>query len=250
MKDDRVRVAPKVHDHDIGLKCLKCGGKLNDTIINFGEYLAPEVCTDANRHGGKADTLLVLGSSLRVITCDALSDIEEHGGNLIIVNKQITPYDAGCAIRIFADCDVVMQMLMKELALPIPPPNINRYFKLDWTKQAKEGIIEFQGTDETYATPFAICVKGIELRDGKDVIATATHSAEWHKPLLLKGVKGPLPAKLALAMKMNPLRNEGECVIDMGTIVADGAKTKKTQCTAQIEFDDSMQVWSLVNVSY
>jgi hypothetical protein len=45
MRDFRVRNAQKVHDHKTGRKCddVKCGGSLEDSIINFGENLNEEI---------------------------------------------------------------------------------------------------------------------------------------------------------------------------------------------------------------
>jgi hypothetical protein len=37
------------------------------------------------------------------------------------IDLQKTPYDDQCALRIFARCDDVMRMVMKELNLRIPP---------------------------------------------------------------------------------------------------------------------------------
>jgi NAD-dependent SIR2 family protein deacetylase len=249
MKDDRVRVAAKVHDHSTGLKCLACGGDLNDTIINFNEYLAPEVQKEANRHGRKADVLLVLGSSLRVITCNALEDIQSNKGDLIVVNKQITPYDSACSIRIFADCDTVMMMLMTELGLPIPPPNLTRYLTLDWAEIDTKGTLTFQGYDETFKTPFAICAKGAEVKVDKDVKSTAKHDTEWHKPLKFTGLKDCY-AKSKLVMKMNPLRNENDCVIDLAKVFADGAKVSKNKCKMIVQMDHSTKDWAVQDVQY
>lgn len=45
MRDYRVRTAKKNHDHRTGNKCddPECQGPLNDSIINFGEYLDEEI---------------------------------------------------------------------------------------------------------------------------------------------------------------------------------------------------------------
>ena len=142
--DDRVRVAAKSKEHGTNQPCPygDCKGEMEDTIINFGEYLLPEVSRDAN---SKADLLLGLGSSFRVITCDALEDVPKNGGNVVIVNLQITPYDDICALRIFATCDEVMDALMKKLELPIPDWELHRWVKV--TRDAT-GNLTVQGVDE------------------------------------------------------------------------------------------------------
>jgi len=55
--------------------------------------------------------------------------------NLVIVNLQITPYDDQCSLRIFAKVDVVMELLMKFLDLPIPDyKELNLTQDVEWLK--------------------------------------------------------------------------------------------------------------------
>ena len=51
-------------DHYTGRKCDKpeCGGRLKDSIINFGENLPVDELEKALIHAGKADLCLVLGN--------------------------------------------------------------------------------------------------------------------------------------------------------------------------------------------
>ncbi len=44
---------------------------------------------------------------------------ERTPGKLVIVNLQRTPFDRYAAIRIFAKCDEVIEMLAKELELEV-----------------------------------------------------------------------------------------------------------------------------------
>jgi NAD-dependent SIR2 family protein deacetylase len=118
LRDFKVRNAKKVHDHFTGRKCDDpgCRGKLKDSIINFGEQL-PEKELDAGFENAEtADVCLVLGSSLRVTpAADMPKRVAQRHHNLVIVNLQATPLDAMCALRIYALCDNVMQLLMSKL---------------------------------------------------------------------------------------------------------------------------------------
>jgi NAD-dependent SIR2 family protein deacetylase len=55
-------------DHSTGRTCdnMQCGGRLRDTIINFGENLNTRILNKAFEHGSRADLCLSMGSSLRV----------------------------------------------------------------------------------------------------------------------------------------------------------------------------------------
>uniref|UniRef100_F6UHM0 protein acetyllysine N-acetyltransferase n=1 Tax=Equus caballus TaxID=9796 RepID=F6UHM0_HORSE len=86
-----------LHRHQTGRACHKCGAQLRDTIVHFGERgtlgqpLNWEAATQA---ASKADTILCLGSSLK---------------------------DDWAALKLHGKCDDVMQLLMDELGLEIPP---------------------------------------------------------------------------------------------------------------------------------
>jgi len=176
--DERVRnPRATVHDHATDQKCLEpgCDGTICDTIINFGEYLHEEITATANGNGDVADVLLVLGSSLRVITCDALEKIQENRGKLIIVNLQKTPYDDACAVRIFADCDTVMHLLMTKLGLEIPPWVLHRFCTIS---QTPTGVV-VRGTDETKAMPYTFAKKvTVYAEDGTTVLGVGAPRRE------------------------------------------------------------------------
>ena len=181
LADQRVRNAAKVHDHKTGQKCpYGCLGEMEDTIINFGEYLLTEVQEDANANGRKADLLLGLGSSFRVITCDALEDIQTNGGSLVIVNLQMTPYDDYCKLRIFATCDEVMTALMAKLKIPIPDWTLHRYVAFRTpaagaTTPPTSAAVRVQGIDETgSAYAWIKSAELVSLPDGVTDVAKAT----------------------------------------------------------------------------
>lgn len=90
MRDFRVRTANKVHEHYTGRMCdnKACGGKLYDTIINYGESLNEEVINTAFMHGYASDLMVAMGTSLRVTpVCDIVSDMAQlPGTKTVIIN--------------------------------------------------------------------------------------------------------------------------------------------------------------------
>jgi len=117
--------------HETGRTCTMCGEALYDTIINFQESLPQETYQTAERYSKEADVSLVLGTSMLVAPANLLP-VKNPTSKLVIINRQKTPFDSKCELRIFADTDDALQILMEELAMdyakevdgfmiPIPP---------------------------------------------------------------------------------------------------------------------------------
>lgn len=68
-----------------------CGGLIKPQVTLYGESL-PECFDDALYYVSKADTLIILGTSLTVNPASYIVNYF-HGKNLVIINKQSTPYD-------------------------------------------------------------------------------------------------------------------------------------------------------------
>lgn len=110
--------------HATGRLCDKpnCKGALEDTIIHFGESLPRDALNKSYDHANNSQLSVVLGTSMRVHpACDLpLIPVRSKTGHLAICNLQATPYDHEATLRIWAPTDVVMEMLMKELAIIVP----------------------------------------------------------------------------------------------------------------------------------
>ncbi|KFO74743.1 NAD-dependent protein deacetylase sirtuin-7, partial [Cuculus canorus] len=116
-----------LHRHHTGRMCHKCGAQLRDTIVHFGEKgtlrqpLNWEAATEA---ASKADVILCLGSSLKVLKkyprLWCMSKPPTRRPKLYIVNLQWTPKDDLAALKLHGRCDDVLRLLMAELGLEIP----------------------------------------------------------------------------------------------------------------------------------
>lgn len=111
----------KRFDHFTGRFC-RCGGRLLNSTIDFGQSLDPVPLELAERHSQAADLHIALGSSLTVSpACDMPRTTgEKPDGNLVICNLQRTPLTQGALFQVYAETDTVMRMLMERLEVPIP----------------------------------------------------------------------------------------------------------------------------------
>lgn len=79
--------------------CEACGGPMKPDVVLFEELLPMDVYAEAEQLCGQADLLLVVGSSLLVTPAAYLPQtVLDHGGRLVIVNHEPTPYDADAAV--------------------------------------------------------------------------------------------------------------------------------------------------------
>lgn len=179
-----------VHDHRTGRNCVVCNGDLHDTIINFGENLPAEPLFNATEHSMLSDLMLVLGSSLTVRpACTLPKKLAKEGRKLVICNLQRTDLDDMAAMVIHAKCDVVMELLMKELALEIPTFLLQRRVIVEQTP--KTLTLRAIDVDDTPATIFrAVQYKQLNSKD------KFTNVKEEPFTIKLKGIKDEVGVRL------------------------------------------------------
>ena len=107
--------------HYTGRKCESagCGGKLKDTIVNFGDDLHERVLGGlpaAIAACKAADVVLALGCSLTVTPANELPTLKPAGAKLVIVNLQATPFDADADIRVWGSLDDFFAMVDAQLS--------------------------------------------------------------------------------------------------------------------------------------
>lgn len=98
--------------------CDHCGGVVKPNITFFGEMLNESAINLAVAEAGKADVLLVLGSSLVVQPAASLPlRTVENGGMVVIVNDQATPLDKLAVLR-YKDLEKTFTSLSEHVNKP------------------------------------------------------------------------------------------------------------------------------------
>jgi len=84
----------RVRAGEVDPPCTDCGGILKSATVMFGQALDAEVMTRAAAAAQAADLFLAIGSTLTVEPAASLCAVAARAGaNLVIVNRDPTPYD-------------------------------------------------------------------------------------------------------------------------------------------------------------
>lgn len=101
-------------------------GSLHDPgnpIVPYEGFLRDDLHQWMAEWENKNDLCLALGTSLSGFNVDSLAETASErflaglSQGLVIVNLQQTPYDAGCSLRVFAQLDIVLDVLAVELGI-------------------------------------------------------------------------------------------------------------------------------------
>lgn len=107
---------------------VKCGAKLRDTVLDWGDALPVKEMNPAAQHCKMADVVLCLGTSLQITpACNLPLKSLNGGGRIVIVNLQPTPKDKKASLVIHGQVDKVIAGVMHFLNLQIPP-----YVRIDF----------------------------------------------------------------------------------------------------------------------
>ena len=101
----------RIQSGQIPPQCPKCGGLMRTNVVLFGDPMPPEfeLAMDAVM---RADTLLVIGSSLEVMPVAMLPTMVEH---LLIINVDATPFDSSADVVIHAKAGEVMPKIVASI---------------------------------------------------------------------------------------------------------------------------------------
>jgi len=128
-RDLKCKRLKKGRDHWTGRFCVRenCDGRLLNSTIDFEQELHEKPLQWAEYHSEKADLHIALGSSLSVTpAADCPQSTVYHGGKLVIINLQETPLTSCAELHIHARTDEVIEELMSQLEIEIPPFTLNR----------------------------------------------------------------------------------------------------------------------------
>lgn len=93
--------------------CSKCGGRVKPDVVLYEEGLDDEVVEGAINAIGKADTLIIGGTTLIVYPAAGLIDYF-HGKNLVLINKSRTSADGRADLVINDNIGEVFRQVMEK----------------------------------------------------------------------------------------------------------------------------------------
>lgn len=97
-------------------RCSSCDFQMKSGVILFGEAMPVEQINRAYEEAGKADVMLVIGSSLQVAPVSELPGmVLARGGTLAIMTEGETPYDGHADIRLRGPAAVQMKETLDAL---------------------------------------------------------------------------------------------------------------------------------------
>lgn len=82
-----------LNNHEVIPTCKKCGSIIKPDVTLYEEALNNEILSKAVNYISEADMLIVAGTSLVVYPAAGLINYYK-GNKLVLINKQVTPYDS------------------------------------------------------------------------------------------------------------------------------------------------------------
>lgn len=97
--------------------CPICEGRLEPSVVDFGQSLPEKDYREAEFHSRKSDLFVVIGSSLVVFPAAGMPQIAlKAGTKLVIINQGETPLDEKCHLRFDEAITEVLPTAVKKVS--------------------------------------------------------------------------------------------------------------------------------------
>jgi NAD-dependent SIR2 family protein deacetylase len=97
-------------------ECPLCGGKLESSVVNFGQSLPRKDLAESYQHSQKCDLFIVVGSSLVVTPAADMPRVAlQSGARLVIINQGETPFDQHAHLRFWEAISEVLPPAVAQL---------------------------------------------------------------------------------------------------------------------------------------
>ena len=100
--------------------CPHCGGRLINSIVNFGDPMPEDEVMESYYRSEKSDVFFVIGSSLVVVPAANMPGVaKRNGAKLIILNDGETPYDSVADLRFHERIGDVLPPIVEKVKILI-----------------------------------------------------------------------------------------------------------------------------------
>ncbi len=93
--------------------CARCGGMVKTDVVMFGEPIPRDALRESDEQAGRADCILVVGTSAVVYPAAAIPEmVLQNGGALIEVNMDPTPYTRHATVALHGRAGEILPLLV------------------------------------------------------------------------------------------------------------------------------------------
>ena len=97
-------------------RCADCTGILKPNVVLFEDLLPMRAWLAAEEAARRSDVMLIVGSSLQVYPAASLpEETLDAGGQLIIVNREPTPFDTRAAVTLHGEAAEILPVIARDV---------------------------------------------------------------------------------------------------------------------------------------
>jgi NAD-dependent deacetylase len=113
---DRDEIQERLRTTQRAPRCDDCSGLLKPATISFGQPMPGRETEEAYHRSSRCDLFIVIGSSLVVEPAASMPRIAKRSGSkLVIINRDITPYDAMADLAIHAQAGPTLASILEHV---------------------------------------------------------------------------------------------------------------------------------------